>query len=151
MNYSYECEAQVNALIKKCQELPLDTMCLMIQRENQLYFHDFCIVGESKEDIDPSNTYVQTSLFGALCVFIKQNSIFDILDTSAKVIAARNIAALSQRKLAKKMEIDNANISRWENSEIIPKMENLIKIAEACEIDPRYLLLAQKIQTFSKV
>lgn len=42
----------------------------------------------------------------------------------------REAAKLTQRQLAKETGINQANISRWENGEVLPNIEVCVKLAE---------------------
>lgn len=51
-----------------------------------------------------------------------------------KIKAARKAAGLTQKELAKKMEISYQNLAQWETGKRNPKISSLIKIASALEI-----------------
>lgn len=42
----------------------------------------------------------------------------------------REAAKLTQRQLAKETGINQANISRWENGEVLPNIDVCVKLAE---------------------
>lgn len=53
---------------------------------------------------------------------------------------ARVLAGLTQEKLAEKVGVSRAAISRWELGEIEPKIENLVKLASVLDVSADYLL-----------
>lgn len=57
-----------------------------------------------------------------------------------KLIAQRKKMHLTQEQLAEKMHISRQAISRWENENLIPDGENLIKLSEILEISIDFLL-----------
>ena len=52
----------------------------------------------------------------------------------------RKKAGLTQEELAKKLDIHNVTVSKWENNELIPKTVNIRKLAEAIHVPISELL-----------
>ena len=52
----------------------------------------------------------------------------------------RNERRLSQRQLAEEVGISWANINRWENNIVIPKMDSIILLARFFGVSSDYLL-----------
>lgn len=52
----------------------------------------------------------------------------------------RNIRGISQIQLASKLGVTKQSISNWENDNILPSIEMLVKIANFFEVSTDYLL-----------
>ena len=61
-----------------------------------------------------------------------------------KIKELRNLFNLSQVELAKKLNVTKQCISNWENDNILPSIEMLIKIADFFHVSTDYLLGLEK-------
>ena len=61
-----------------------------------------------------------------------------------KIKAARQKARISQKELADRLGITNAGISQWETDKRTPKIDSMIKIADAIGVNLAELLGAEK-------
>lgn len=52
----------------------------------------------------------------------------------------RNIRGISQIQLANKLGVTKQSVSNWENDNILPSIEMLVKIANFFEVSTDYLL-----------
>jgi ribosome-binding protein aMBF1 (putative translation factor) len=53
---------------------------------------------------------------------------------------ARRKAALSQRELAERMGRSQRRIAEWESGKLCPRIDSIVRLAEALEIEPGALL-----------
>ena len=60
----------------------------------------------------------------------------------------RNIRGISQIQLANKLGVTKQSVSNWENDNILPSIEMLVKIANFFEVSTDYLLGIDKKRTF---
>jgi transcriptional regulator with XRE-family HTH domain len=68
-----------------------------------------------------------------------------------KLIAQRKKMHLTQEQLAEKMNVSRQAISRWENENLIPDGENLIKLREILKISIDALVSDEPIEDFKAV
>lgn len=59
----------------------------------------------------------------------------------------RNIRGISQIQLANKLGVTKQSVSNWENDNILPSIEMLVKIANFFEVSTDYLLGLDKKRT----
>lgn len=59
----------------------------------------------------------------------------------------RNIRGISQIQLANKLGVTKQSVSNWENDNILPSIEMLVKIANFFEVSTDYLLGLNKKRT----
>lgn len=59
----------------------------------------------------------------------------------------RNIRGISQIQLANKLGVTKQSVSNWENDNILPSIEILVKIANFFEVSTDYLLGLDKKRT----
>ena len=59
----------------------------------------------------------------------------------------RNIRGISQIQLANKLGVTKQSVSNWENDNILPSIEMLVKIANFFEVSTDYLLGLYKKRT----
>ena len=59
----------------------------------------------------------------------------------------RNIRGISQIQLANKLGVTKQSVSNWENDNILPSIEMLVKIAYFFEVSTDYLLGLDKKRT----
>ena len=59
----------------------------------------------------------------------------------------RNIRGMSQIQLANKLGVTKQSVSNWENDNILPSIEMLVKIANFFEVSTDYLLGLDKKRT----
>lgn len=59
----------------------------------------------------------------------------------------RNIRGISQIQLANKLGVTKQSVSNWENDNILPSIEMLVKIANFFEVSTDYLLGLEKKRT----
>ena len=59
----------------------------------------------------------------------------------------RNIRRISQIQLANKLGVTKQSVSNWENDNILPSIEMLVKIANFFEVSTDYLLGLDKKRT----
>ena len=59
----------------------------------------------------------------------------------------RNIRGISQIQLANKLGVTKQSVSNWENDNILPSIEMLVKIANFFEVSTNYLLGLDKKRT----
>ena len=59
----------------------------------------------------------------------------------------RNIRGISQIQLANKLGVTKQSVSNWENDNILPSIEMLVKIANFFEVSTDYLLDLDKRRT----
>ena len=59
----------------------------------------------------------------------------------------RNIRGISQIQLANKLGVRKQSVSTWENDNILPSIEMLVKIANFFEVSTDYLLGLDKKRT----
>lgn len=59
----------------------------------------------------------------------------------------RNIRGISQIQLANKLGVTKQSVSNWENDNILPSIEMLVKIANFFEVSTDYLLDLDKKRT----
>ncbi len=59
----------------------------------------------------------------------------------------RNIHGISQIQLANKLGVTKQSVSNWENDNILPSIEMLVKIANFFEVSTDYLLGLDKKRT----
>ena len=59
----------------------------------------------------------------------------------------RNIRGISQIQLANKLGVTQQSVSNWENDNILPSIEMLVKIANFFEVSTDYLLGLDKKRT----
>lgn len=59
----------------------------------------------------------------------------------------RNIRGISQIQLANKLGVTKQSVSNWENDNILPSIEMLMKIANFFEVSTDYLLGLDKKRT----
>lgn len=135
---SYECTNIINKILKDISLYKdLDKKCLILKPKDASFFTNYLL---AESEIKSKLTYVdkeykEVTLFQALVIFTKQNSILERGEIAYKLIAVRNIGGLSQGKLAKKLNIDIRNYSKWETGERSPKIESLQKIFQACDVN----------------
>lgn len=67
------------------------------------------------------------------------------MNTGEKIKQHRLIKKVSPKDIAALLDMDVSNYYRIERDEVKPDIENLIKIAEYLQIDPRELLCEEKI------
>ncbi len=65
---------------------------------------------------------------------------------SKKIHELRNIKNWSQVQLAKKLSVSKQTISNWENNNIQPSIEMLVKLADLFSVSTDYLLCRDKIR-----
>lgn len=65
---------------------------------------------------------------------------------SDKIYELRNLKNWSQVQLAKKLSVSKQTISNWENNNIQPSVEMLVKIAELFSVSTDYLLERERIR-----
>lgn len=138
---SFECKHIINEMVKDCKLYSLKTPVILIRDKDKEYFKDYLLDGIDKLIVDfDTETIKPTYLFEGLCILISQNEIIQRSDQSLRIIAARKIAGLSQEMLANKIGCLQKDVSRWENGVYQPKINYLVKIAKACNIDISYLI-----------
>ena len=59
----------------------------------------------------------------------------------------RNIRGISQIQLANKLGVTKQSVSNWENDNILPSIEMLVKIANFFEVSIDYILSIDKKRT----
>ena len=138
MKISYECEKLINLIVIDIYAQGYKEKCYLIKNKNEDFYSDYILPNKKIDNEDVE--FKETSLFEALAIFISQNSLINRGETAYKLIAARNIAGLKQNEIAEKMNIDVKNYSKWETGYRRPKIDNLKKIAEICNIDITYLI-----------
>jgi transcriptional regulator with XRE-family HTH domain len=63
-----------------------------------------------------------------------------IMSLDQKIVALRKENKWSQKDVAKKVNIDNKNVSRWETGRSIPSTDAVMKLAEIFGVTTDYLL-----------
>ncbi len=63
-----------------------------------------------------------------------------------KIYELRNIKNWTQVQLANKLSVSKQTISNWENNNIQPSVEMLIKLADLFSVSTDYLLCREKIR-----
>lgn len=53
----------------------------------------------------------------------------------ANIRAARKSRGLTQAQLARRLEMESLNISRWERGMVVPRAENLVRLADELGYD----------------
>ena len=141
MKLSYECKNIIEELLEEIDIYGLDEKCVVIKEKGKEYFTDYLLNSEFNEfKIGENEEFYYTTLFNALVIFIEENSVIDRGKIAYKLLAARNIAGLTQKQVADQMGIEYKNYAKWETGERKPKIDNLKKIAEICNIDITYLI-----------
>lgn len=67
------------------------------------------------------------------------------MNTGEKIKQHRLIKKISPKDIAALLDMDVSNYYRIERDEVKPDIENLIKIAEYLQVDPRELLIEEKM------
>lgn len=71
-----------------------------------------------------------------------------ILDSiGERIIALRNIKSISQRQLAKDLNISSGNLSSYENNKIKPAAETIIAICKYFNVSADWLLLGKEFDS----
>ncbi len=65
-------------------------------------------------------------------------------DISSRIYEERRKKRLSQEQLADLMELSNKAISKWENGESLPTIDNIVKLARIFNVSTDYLLGLEK-------
>ncbi len=65
---------------------------------------------------------------------------------SDRIYELRNLKNWSQVQLANKLSVSKQTISNWENNNIQPSVEMLIKLADLFSVSTDYLLCREKIR-----
>lgn len=58
-----------------------------------------------------------------------------------RIASARKAAKLTQAELAAKAGVDPQHLSKQERGFFLPSADTLLRIADACSVDPRWLAL----------
>lgn len=142
----YKCVDLINELLEDCDDFGCDEPCVLFQMKGEWFFYDYLLKRDLDNNLEeanvnnPDENVLFTNIFTALSIFIEQNSKFERGKIAYKLITARNIAELTQEELAHKLGIDAKNYAKWETGERTPKLENILKIADACNIDLKYFI-----------
>ncbi len=65
---------------------------------------------------------------------------------SKKIYELRNIKNWSQVQLANRLSVSKQTISNWENNNIQPSVEMLVKLADLFSVSTDYLLCREKVR-----
>lgn len=138
---STPCVDVINELLEDIVLYSPDELCYLIKEKNKPFYSDYMLKSEfTNNDISDNEEVEEIKLINALFIFVEQNSILPRSPMAYKLLAIRNIAGLSQSKVAEQLGVDPKNYAKWETGERNPKLDTLIKIAQICKIDIKYLL-----------
>ncbi len=65
---------------------------------------------------------------------------------NSRIYELRNLKNWSQVQLAQKLSVSKQTVSNWENNNIQPSVEMVVKIADLFSVSTDYLLCREKIR-----